>query len=98
MSAQRLSALFPLRTFYSVANLKFNCLAWHVYLNFRFDKNIYGNGFSIFFVTPRKFFFEKRISIEKPPTHPPFCLHTPLVSFLFDSPSAAFEKIYEGKF
>ena len=41
MSAQRLSALFPLRKFFSVANLNFKFLARHVCLVFLFDINKY---------------------------------------------------------
>ena len=41
VSAQRLSALFPLRKFGSVAYLNFKCLAWHVCLELLLDKNRY---------------------------------------------------------
>ena len=38
---KRFSDFFQLRNFNSVANLKFKCLAEHVYLKFLFDKNRY---------------------------------------------------------
>ena len=41
MSARRLSALFPLGKFCSVANVNFKCLAWYVCLEFLYDKNMY---------------------------------------------------------
>ena len=33
VSAQKLSALFPFRQFFSVANLNFKCFVWHVRLH-----------------------------------------------------------------
>ena len=54
MSAQRLSALFPLCKFRSVAKLKLNCLFWHVCLEFLLDEYM-GLGFLFNFLkTPWK--------------------------------------------
>ena len=44
----RFSALFSLRKFCSVANLNFKCLAWHVCLEFLFDKNMYYESVKVF--------------------------------------------------
>ena len=49
-----LSALFLLRKFCSVAHLNFNCLAWHICLEFLFEKKtsimkVHGIGFFILF-------------------------------------------------
>ena len=41
VSAQKLSALFPLRKFSSVANLKYKFLDWHIYKDLKIDKNRY---------------------------------------------------------
>ena len=41
VSAERLPALFSLRKFYSVVNLKLKCLAWHTCFEFLFYKISY---------------------------------------------------------
>ena len=48
VSAQRLSALFPLRKFCPVANLNFKCSAWLVFLEFLCDKNRYYESVRVF--------------------------------------------------
>ena len=59
VSAEKLSALFRLRQFYSVATLKFKCFAWHVFLDWNFIEtyeNFSKPGlFSTFFCTSNIF-------------------------------------------
>ena len=75
MSAQRLSDLFPFRSFCPVSNLNFECLAWHVCLKILFDKNRYYESvkvFLFFFDDLKKFntckkhdFFPKNLNFKK---------------------------------
>ena len=50
VSALKLSALYPLRQFCSVANLKFNYFAWHVCLDWNFNETYENFSISIFFI------------------------------------------------
>ena len=76
MSAQRSSALFLLRKFCSVANLKLKCLAWQVCLIFLFDLI----GFSkIYVIAFFKIFLDALEIFLKTPLYKEYArLRTPL--------------------
>ena len=69
MSAQRLSSLFSLRKFCSVANLKFDCSVWHGRSEGLFDKNSHYESlwdwvFNVFLSRYRKKIFAKVIVFQ----------------------------------
>ena len=79
---QILSALFPLRTFFPVANLTFKCVAWHVCLEFLFDENRFldkqrlwsSMNFLFFSNLSRKYFYDANIIPTK-------CVHLEIFHF-----------------